>query len=570
MLPTVLFAPAGPASIPGVQPHNHGIAHSSRPWVIVQVEPDSGSVRAVSTPCRHNTRRNSLVFMADTAQPPVATRSGGAGRPSVLTSYDPRTGEVVGSYAVQNSNALSRAVRSARSAENWWAELSFGARKRWLLDWKRSIARRSSELIEILRAETGKPEAEAAAEVMLAVENLDWAARNAARALGRRNLASNWLTRDQRASVGYLPLGVVGVLGPWHNPVFTPMGSIVYAMAAGNAVIFKPHELTTGVGVWLAQTWQELAPEQPVLQAVTGDGSTAAALCRAKVDKIAYAGPEGGAREVIGLCSQSMTPVIVEPSGKGAMVVHVDAKLPDAAEAAVFGAMANAGQNATGIQRVYVADSVYDHFLALVVERARSLRPGAAKHSAYGPMIMENQAEVVRKQVRDALTRGGRAMVGGLESIREPYIEPIVLTDVPEESLAITGEGIGPLLIVNKVADLDDAVKRVNRSGRGIAVSVFTRDLGGIEAFAEQLRVGVVTVNSATTYASIPALPFGGVGEYGQGHGHGELGLREFSRTLSIAKNRYGTPSTMSTFRRSGRRLRLARTFFRLRHGSWR
>lgn len=485
----------------------------------------------------------------------------------MLTSYDPRTGETVGSYAIQGADDIDRAVRAARSAGKWWAGLSFGTRKRWLLDWKRIIARRAGELVELLREETGKPEVDAAIEVMLAVENLDWAARNAGRALGRRSLAPNWLNRNQHASVGYLPLGVVGVLGPWHNPVFTPMGSIAYAMAAGNAVVFKPHELTTGTGVWLAQTWRELAPDQPVLQAVTGDDSTTAALCRVGVDKIAYAGPEAGGREVITLCARSMTPVVVEHSGKGAMIVHVDAKLEDAAEAAVFGAMANAGQNATGIQRAYVAASVYDQFLDLVAERARGLRPGAARRSSYGPMILEAQAEVVRRQVRDALARGGRAVVGGLDSIRDPYIEPIVLAEVPEDSLAVTGEGIGPVLIVNRVADLDDAVSRVNDAGRGIAVSVFTRDMAEVEGFAERLRVGVVTVNSATTYAGIPALPFGGVGEYGQGHSHGELGLREFSRTLSIARKRPGGPLYLSTFDRKPRQLRLTRTVFRLRHG---
>lgn len=282
--------------------------------------------------------------MAESAQPHLAARSGGSGRPSVLTSYDPRTGETVGTYAVQGSSELKRAVRAARAAEKWWAHLSFGARKRWLLDWKRSIARRSGELIDLVREETGKPEADAAIEVMLAIENLDWAARNAGRTLGRRVIDSTWLTRNQRASVGFLPLGVIGVIGAWHNPVFTPMGSIAYAMAAGNAVVFKPHELTTGVGVWLAQTWAELAPDQPVLQAITGDASTTAALCRAGVDKIAYAGPEAEGRKVIELCAQTLTPVVVEYSGKGAMVVQVDAKLDEAAEAAVFGAMANAAR----------------------------------------------------------------------------------------------------------------------------------------------------------------------------------------------------------------------------------
>jgi acyl-CoA reductase-like NAD-dependent aldehyde dehydrogenase len=142
-----------------------------------------------------------------------------------------------------------------------------------------------------------------------------------------------------------------------------------------------------------------------------------------------------------------------------------------------------------------------------------------------------------------------------------------VLADVPEESVAITEEGIGPVLIVNKVRDLDDAVDRINEAGRGIAVSVFTRDIAEVEIYAERLRAGVVTVNTATTYASIPALPFGGVGEYGQGHSHGVHGLREFSRTLSIARNRYGEPLGLSGFHRNVRRLRWARTVFRFRHG---
>ncbi|WP_171047996.1 aldehyde dehydrogenase family protein [Nocardia cyriacigeorgica] len=505
--------------------------------------------------------------MAESAQPHVAARSGGSGRPSVLTSYDPRTGETVGTYAVQGSSELKRAVRAARAAEKWWAHLSFGARKRWLLDWKRSIARRSGELIDLVREETGKPEADAAIEVMLAIENLDWAARNAGRTLGRRVIDSTWLTRNQRASVGFLPLGVIGVIGAWHNPVFTPMGSIAYAMAAGNAVVFKPHELTTGVGVWLAQTWAELAPDQPVLQAITGDATTTAALCRAGVDKIAYAGPEAEGRKVIELCAQTLTPVVVEYSGKGAMVVQVDAKLDEAAEAAVFGAMANAGQNAAGIQRAYVAESVYEPFLDLVIEHAKRLRPGAAKHSCYGPMILEEQTDVVRRQVRDALARGGRAVVGGLDSIREPYVEPIVLAEVPEESLVVSGEAIGPVLVVNKVADMDEAVRRVNAVGSGLSVSVFTRDVASVEAFAERLRAGVVTVNSATACTGIPALPFGGVGEYGQGHSHGELGLLEFTRTLAIARTKYRAPLKLTTFERNSRQLRIARTIFRLRHG---
>ncbi|MGV9674907.1 aldehyde dehydrogenase family protein [Nocardia sp. NPDC003482] len=503
--------------------------------------------------------------MAESARAHTAAHP--PGRSKVLTSYDPRTGEAVGDHPIMGTGEVTRTVRAARQAEKWWTSIGFAGRRRWLLDWKRAIARNASELVETVCAETGKPEVDAAIEVMLAVENLDWAARNAESALGRRRLGSTWLTRNQRASVGYLPLGVVGVLGPWNNPVFTPMSSIAYAMAAGNAVVFKPSELTSGVGVWLADSWARLAPNQPVLQAVTGDAGTGVALCRARVDKIAYAGPEAGAREVISLCAQTMTPVVVERAGKGSMVVQVDAKLDDAAEAAVFGAMSNAGQSPAGIQRAYVAESVYEPFLERVVAQARKLRPGGDRKASYGPMILEAQIEVVRRQVTDALARGGRAVVGGLESFREPYIEPIVLTDVPEESLAITGEAVGPVLIVNRVATMDEAVERINAADHGLTVPVFSRDVSAVPELAERIRTGVVTINSSMTYAGIPSLPFGGVGEYGQGHAHGEAGLREFSRTLAIARKQYRAPVNLSTFDRHPRHLRIARLIFRLRHG---
>ncbi|MBO0852681.1 MAG: aldehyde dehydrogenase family protein [Nocardia sp.] len=485
----------------------------------------------------------------------------------MLKSYDPRTGEFVGEYPIRDAAAVADVVRSARKAQTWWAAAGFAGRKRSMLSWKRHISRNAVELAELISTETGKPTVDAAIEVMLAVEHLNWAARHAERFLGRARLSPNWLTRNQSASVGYLPLGVVGVLGSPNNPLLSSMGAIAYAMAAGNAVVFKPSQFTPGVGTWLAESWAALGPDLPVLQTITGTLDTSAELCRARVDKIAYAGSEEGARQAIEFCAPTFTPIVVEKAGKGTMIVHVDADLDAAADAAVFGAMSNAGQNPAGIQRAYVAASVYDSFLERVVVQARSLRPGADRRASYGPMIVESQVDVVRRQVKDAIARGGRAVVGGLESIREPYIEPIVLTEVPEHALAVTTEALGPVLIVNRVTDIDDAIDRINRAGQGVSVSVFTRDVAAVEEFAERIRTGVVMVNSSMTYATNPAVPFGGVGEYGQGHIHGEAGLREFSRTLAITRKRHRTLVDLSSFDRPIRHLRLTRGLFRLRHG---
>ena len=142
------------------------------------------------------------------------------------------------------------------------------------------------------------------------------------------------LRLEYSARLEYQPFGVIGVIGPWNYPVCTPMGSIGYALAAGNAVVFKPSEYTPAVGQWLVDRFAEVVPEQPVLQIVHGLGDTGAALCRSGVDKIAFTGSTATGKKVMAACAETLTPVLVECGGKDAMIVDADADLDAAADAA--------------------------------------------------------------------------------------------------------------------------------------------------------------------------------------------------------------------------------------------
>ncbi|MGH3469850.1 MAG: aldehyde dehydrogenase family protein, partial [Thermocrispum sp.] len=157
-----------------------------------------------------------------------------------LESRNPATGEVVGSYPVHGDDAVREAVDAARAAAAWWSGLGFDGRKQRLLAWKRQVVRRIDELATIMHAETGKPADDARLEAIGAIEHIDWAARHAAKVLGNRKVRTGPLAMNLAASVQYQPLGVVGVIGPWNYPILTPVGSIAYALAAGNAVVFKP------------------------------------------------------------------------------------------------------------------------------------------------------------------------------------------------------------------------------------------------------------------------------------------------------------------------------------------
>jgi acyl-CoA reductase-like NAD-dependent aldehyde dehydrogenase len=461
-------------------------------------------------------------------------------------SLDPRTGEVVASYPVHTEADVRAAVDRATATAVWWDELGFAKRRERLLAWRKVLVGRLDELAGVVSTETGKPFDDARLEIVLAIDHVDWAAKHAEKVLGRRRVSSGMLMANQAATLAYPPLGVVGVIGPWNYPVFTPMGSIAYALAAGNTVVFKPSELTPGVGHALATMLSEAVPGHTLIEVVTGLGETGAALCRTPgVGKIAFTGSTATGKRVMAACAETLTPVLIECGGKDALIVAADADLEAAADATVWGGMSNAGQTCVGVERVYAVESVAEEFTAKVVEKARAVRTG----TEIGPMTMSSQTEVVRRHVADALARGGRAVVGGAESVKPPFVEPVVIVDVPEDSSAVTEETFGPLIVVNRVPDVDEAVRRANGTGYGLGATVFSAKDG--DAIAARLRCGMVAVNGVISFAGIPALPFGGVGDSGFGRIHGEDGLREFTRPQAVARQRFPLPIAVTSFRRT-------------------
>ncbi|WP_189209097.1 aldehyde dehydrogenase family protein [Actinokineospora fastidiosa] len=464
-------------------------------------------------------------------------------------SLNPATDEVVGVHPVNSAEEVRAAVESARAAAAWWGALGFAGRLERLNRWKAALTRRAHELADVVHAETGKPHGDAMLEIVLAIDHTAWAAKNARKVLGPKRRPAGLLMANQKATVEYQPLGVVGVIGPWNYPVFTPMGSIAYALAAGNAVVFKPSEYTPGVGRWLAESFADAVPEHPVFRVVTGFGETGAALCRSGVAKIAFTGSPGTGRKIMAACAETLTPVLIEAGGKDALLVDADADLDAAAEAAVWGAMSNAGQTCTGVERVYVHERVYDDFVAKVTAQARPLKVGFDADAQVGPITMPGQIDIIRRHIADALSRGARALTGGPVPEGSRYVEPTVLVDVPEDSAAVREETFGPTMTVTRVRDMDQAVDLANATAYGLGGTVFAR-ARGLE-LARRLRAGMVSVNSVISFAGVPSLPFGGVGESGFGRIHGPEGLREFARAKAITTQRFRAPITMTTFART-------------------
>ncbi|MFD5096018.1 aldehyde dehydrogenase family protein [Amycolatopsis thailandensis] len=480
-------------------------------------------------------------------------------------SLSPATDEVVGTYPVHTREDVRAAVARARDGAEWWAGLGYDGRAERLRRWKGVITRRLPQLCQVVRDETGKPIADAQLESVLAIEHIAWAGKNARKILGKQRRAAGLMMSNQAATVEYQPLGVVGVIGPWNYPVFTPLGSIAYALAAGNTVVFKPSEYTPGVGKWLVDAFNEVVPEWPVLQLITGFGETGASLVSANVDKIAFTGSTGTGKKIMAAAAETLTPVIIEAGGKDAVLVDADADLEAAADATVWGAFSNSGQTCIGVERVYVHERVHDEFVAKVVEKSKDVRAGSDEAAQYGPVTMPSQLAVIKRHIADAIERGGKALVGGVDAVGDRYVQPTVLVDVPEDSAAVKEETFGPTVTIAKVRDMDEAVEKANDTKYGLGSTVFSKSRG-LE-LAARLRTGMTSINAPLSFAGIASLPFGGVGDSGFGRIHGPEGLREFARPKAVARQRFTAPIVLTSFSRKEKTDALVAKLITVLHG---
>ena len=286
-----------------------------------------------------------------------------------------------------------------------------------------------------------------------------------------------------------------------------------------------------------------------MFQVVTGLGVTGNALCTAAVDKLAFTGSGATGKKVMAACAENLTPVLIEAGGKDSLIVDEDADLAAAAEAALWGGMSNAGQTCIGTERVYVHEKVFDSFIAEIREQAKDLHAGP--DDKIGPITMPSQLAVIKSHIEDAIARGARVVVGGVDAVGERFVQPTILTHVSEKSTEITEETFGPTLAINPVKNMDEAITLTNATNYGLAGAVFAKKHG--VDIARRVRSGMTSVNAVVAFAGVPALPFGGVGGSGFGRIHGPDGLKEFTYAKAITRQRFSPPMRLTSFARDAK-----------------
>ena len=444
---------------------------------------------------------------------------------SLIQSFDPSNGELLGEVENSTTQQVNAAVARAKAAQKFWRKTPLPERARIINNAYQAIDHLTDSFSELLAREMGKDIRRATGEAGGAVYMGQHYAQDAARALSTRQLSGG-------TELQYRPLGVVGVISPWNYPVMMANNLIVPALVAGNTVVLKPSEETPLVAEAFFGELRKHLPDD-VLTIVHGDRETGKALVESDIQMIAFTGSKVAGQDIMARAASKVKRLVMELGGKDPMVVMRDANLEQAARFAVAGSFENSGQMCTSIERIYVDERIADKFEQRVTEIANMYRIGPWDMPSVniGPIINATQHAKIVEQIKDAEEKGATILLGGSQQ-PERYIRPTVITGMTPEMKIETEETFGPVVSISHYSDVEEAIERANASEYGLGAVVFGNQ--GVQDVAAELEAGMVGINQGQGGSG--DAPWVGAKQSGLGF-HGSVdGHRQFAQVRVVSK----------------------------------
>lgn len=447
---------------------------------------------------------------------------------------------------------VDQAFDTARLAQPRWAAQDASDRKRIMLRFHDMLLDHRDEGLDLIQWETGKTRMDALKELLGVATIARFYARAAAGLLAPQRVRGLFpgLTK---VTIEHQPVGVVGTISPWNYPLYLGVGDLIPALMAGNAVVLKPDHQTSLTALWAVDLLHRAGVPPRVLQVVTGYGPELGPEIVERADYVMFTGSTEVGRRIAGRCGERLIGCSMELGGKNAMIVTADVDPSRAAEVAIRGCFDNAGQVCVGIERIYTVGAIHEPFLGRFLSRIGALRRHASVGwgSDYGSLIDAAQLERVSSVVADAVSQGAEVLTGGrpLPEVGPYFYAPTVLAGVTEGMTAYRTETFGPVVAIQQVGTVEEAIDLANDSELGLNASVEVRDGEQGVAIGRRLRVGTVNVNEAyeAAFGSTRA-PMGGMGLSGLGRRNGPQGLLKYTEPQTIAVQNglgIGTPLGM-------------------------
>lgn len=456
--------------------------------------------------------------------------------------FSPIDGSPLATVPQSDPADVEDAFVRARAAQKAWSRVSVDDRQRLLLRLHDVILDRREEICDMVVLESGKARKDAFLEVAHLAMTARYYGRTSEQHLRTTRLPGMFpgLTHVQ---LNRVPKGVVGIISPWNYPFTLALCDGIPALAAGNAVVAKPDAQTILTGLLGAQLLKEAGFPSDLWQVVAGAGADVGTPMMANADYVCFTGSTKTGKLIAQQAAERLIGCSLELGGKNAMVVLRDANVERAAEGAVRGSFSNSGQLCISMERIFVADEVYDRFVERLVARTQALSLGASTgwEVDMGTLISEAQLRTVQAHLDDAVSKGATVLTGGKHrpDLAPYYFEPTVLEGVTPEMTCFATETFGPLVSLYRFHEESEAVVRVNDGVYGLNASIYTRDGKRGRALAAQLKAGTVNVNEpyGAAFGSLAA-PMGGMRESGLGRRQGAEGILRYTEAQSVGTQR--------------------------------
>lgn len=455
-----------------------------------------------------------------------ATAAGGATQPV----FSPVTGLTVGAIANASRSDVEAALAAAQRGLEHWRQVPAWDRARVLRRAAELIRERAEDFAQLMSTETGKPLAEARGETQAAADQFEWYGEEAKRIYGQTIPGRH---SQERLSVIYQPVGVCVALSAWNFPALLPSRKIAAALAAGCSIIARPASEAPGACLAMGQALIDAGLPKGALGILTGEaGMISETLIGSPiVRKVSLTGSVPVGKRILEMSARGVKRVTMELGGHAPFIVHADADPIAAARKAAATKFRNCGQVCISPSRFYVHVSIRAEFETAFVGVAKSLVVGDGLRDGVtmGPMIRERALDHAFALIDDARAKGARLLHGGQRPTglnAGHFIEPTVLSDVPETAAIMRDEPFAPIAPIAGFTDLDDVLERANSTPFGLAAYVFTNNSELAAVTAERLEAGMVGINE--TLLATAEAPFGGMKESGFGREGGALGIRDY------------------------------------------
>lgn len=434
-----------------------------------------------------------------------------------MPSINPaRRSEVVGQVPDSDMGDLNAAVAAADAARRDWRKLTGAQRGTLLFKAANLLESRMEEIGRAMTREMGKTLPEAKGETARGAAILRYYAGEGMRPVGDVIPSTD---ADALMFTTRMPLGVVGVISPWNFPVAIPVWKIAPSLIYGNTVVWKPAAETAVTAALVMECFHEAGFPAGVVNMVIGDGAVIGQGIAGHpgIHGVTFTGSNAVGKRVGQIALARGAKYQLEMGGKNPIIVAADADLDLAVDATISGGLRSTGQKCTATSRVIVERSVYETFKAKLLEKVRSLKigDGLEAETWLGPCASEKQYETVKRYIRTGVEEGAELLVGGGipddPALKDGfYVTPAVFDRVASSMTIAQEEIFGPVLALIEAKDLEEAIALANDTEYGLSASLYTRDLGSVLTFVQEMEAGLVRVNAETAGVELQA-PFGGM-----------------------------------------------------------